>query len=276
MIVIESGPLIVFLSDFGLSDPYVGIIKGVIFAINPSARVIDLTHTMAPQNFRQAAFILTYSFEMFPAGTIFLSVVDPSVGSKRAGLIIRCMDRFLVGPDNGTFGPIIKKNPHGTFIGIDPEHIIERSAKAGYRPGSSRTFHARDIFAPAAALLSLGTEVELLGQPHLKPASFSFPEPAIRGRTLKGRIIYFDHFGNAVTNIPSALLNQVSSGSDTTPILSLKGRGIEIPFLATYSMAQKGEPLFLINSFDLVEIAVNCGNAGKALGLNLDDRVTVG
>jgi S-adenosylmethionine hydrolase len=174
------------------------------------------------------------------------------------------------------FGPLIKRDPHGSCIRIKPEYIIEQSERVGYRPGSSRTFHARDIFAPAAALLSLGLRPETIGNLCPKPAFFSFPEPERKGRSLEGQIIYFDHFGNAVTNIPSGLLSQVPCGSDTAPVLSLGGRDINIPFLATYSMAQKGQPLFLVNSFNLVEIAVSCGSARKALGLNLDDKIFIG
>ena len=264
---------IVFLSDFGLSDPYAGIVKGVILSINQTARIIDLTHAVPHQNIRQAAFILYFSFVEFPPGTIFLSVVDPGVGSKRAGLIVKSRNRFLVGPDNGLFGPIIQQDPDASCLKIISEKITAKARKTGWKAKTSRTFHARDIFAPAAALLSLGTRPEDIGTPHPQPVALSFPEPEVKNATIKGQVIYFDHFGNAVTNIPSRLLAELNGPAPA--VLAIENRKIKVPFRSTYSLAQENEPFFLINSFDLVEIAVNCGDARKALELKTGDKLVI-
>ncbi len=263
--------MIAFLSDFGLSDPYVGIVKGVIVSINQAARIIDLSHEISPQNIRQAAFILHFSFREFPPGTIFLSVVDPGVGSNRAGLIVKSRNRFLVGPDNGLFGPIIRKDPKVQCLKIIPEKVSRLTEERGWQRKISRTFHARDIFAPTAALLSLGTSPGDLGSPHTSPEPLSFPEPEVKNGTVRGQIIYFDRFGNAVTNIPSRLLDETSGHG--TPVLFIESRNLSLPFHPTYSMAEKNAPFFLVNSFDLVEIAVNCGDARKDLRLRTGDKL---
>ncbi len=264
--------LIVFLSDFGLIDPYAAIVKGVIYSINPSARVIDLSHEVSPQDINQGAFILYFSLGEFPEGTIFLCVVDPGVGSNRAGLIVKSGNKLLVGPDNGLFGPVIQRE-NTTCLKISPEIVTEKAKEKGWKTKSSRTFHGRDIFAPTAALLSLGSRPEDLGSIHPSPITFSFPEPELKNGTIRGEIVYFDHFGNAVTNIPSAMLEGLNDCRNQ--LLFLENRNVSVPFRATYSLAKEHEAFFLVNSFNLVEIAVNCGNARNSLGLKIGDRLLI-
>jgi len=264
---------IVFLSDFGLHDPYVGIVKGVIHAINPSATIIDLTHAIEPQNIKHGAFILNFSYMDFPRGAIFLSVIDPGVGGQRAGLILECSQGYFVGPDNGLFGPIIKDNQDAICFKIDPSLVKKEAEKIGYLPRSSHTFHARDIFAPVAALLNLDIKPDSLGSVHEDPVLFSFPVAEIKNNAINGQVIYIDHFGNAITNIPYNLLIKLGCPLEALR-LSIKP-GIYIPFAKTYSFVGKQQPLFLPNSFGLIEIALNCGSAEKHLNLNIDTKVTL-
>jgi len=270
---------IVFLSDFGLSDPYVGIVKGVIYSINPEADVIDLTHEINPQDVRQAAFILKWSQQHFPPGTIFLAVVDPGVGSSRPGIVAVYRQRLFVGPDNGIFGLFTakKEKKYCSCFCLRQERIFKLCLKHGFRPGSSTTFHARDIFGPAAALLNLGFRPEDLGEPHDNPVSFSFPEAEVtRDGCIRGQILYFDRFGNAVTNISAGMLQKISCPGSSSPCLLVQDRDIScIPFLETYSQASDNQPFFLIDSFELVEIAVNCGSARNTLGLEVGNKVVV-
>jgi len=268
-------PLIAFLSDFGISDPYVAMVKGVIFTLNPHARVIDITHAISSQDVRQAAFVLKYSMDVFPSGTIFLSVVDPGVGSSRAGIIVQDNGRLFVGPDNGIFSAVLDNGRYVPCIAIDNTVISGLAGSAGYTPEMSMTFHARDVFGPAAAMLSLGTRPGSLGTPLQKPVILRFPEPEIVRQEILGCIVYFDHFGNAITNIPASLLDDLHCRPGEYHVMLTDRSHEPIPFVSTYSQAAPGQLRFLVNSFNLLEIAVNCGSARHKLGLELDEGVRV-
>jgi len=152
-----SPPLIVLMTDFGTSDPYVGIMKGVIETMAPQSRIIDLTHAIEPQNILQASFLLSACFRDFPEGTIFVCVVDPGVGTARLPVLAHAFHAFFIGPDNGLFG----------FLNEDPDrNILHLTQKRFFRPSISPTFHGRDIFAPVKSM------AEALGQ-----AATQAPQP---------------------------------------------------------------------------------------------------
>lgn len=194
--------IITLLTDFGLKDPYAGVMKGIILAMNPSVAVVDITHEVEPQDVVEAAFLVEEYVPFFPAGTVHVCVVDPGVGSDRRALVVSSADQFFVGPDNGIFSLVMGqgfeafaiKNPACTLKDI------------------SSTFHGRDVFAPAAAHLSLGLSPLRLGPRVTDPVLLPNLQPVIEGDTLHGRVIRFDHFGNAITNISRKGVDAFASG----------------------------------------------------------------
>ncbi len=263
------------MSDFGLLDPYVAIVKGVIHALAPSVLIIDLTHEIQPQDIRHGAFILNYSYRDFPKGAIFLAVIDPGVGSQRAGLIVQCRKSLFLGPDNGLLGPIIQNHREATCFKIDPRRVRQESERLGVRLGYSHTFHARDLFGPSAALLSRGIGPKEIGKPYNEPKSFVFPEPKLSTTSIEGQIIYIDRFGNAISNIPSSLLDELICPNRERPVVITSDHGFPLPFHTTYSQVKRHAPLFLENSYGLIEIAVNRGSAQQELGIKIGDKIQI-
>jgi len=275
---VKSRPIIAFLSDFGLKDPYVGICKGIMASLNTEALVTDITHLISPQNILQAAIYLEASVPYFPKKTIFLSVVDPGVGSKRACLVIKDGSRTFVGPDNGLFSLSIDSSRKLRTYVIERDLLNELLAERGIRTGASSTFHGRDIFSPAAALLSLGIEPErfcsILTR---RPLRFNIPEPDISQKRTEGAILYFDHFGNAATNIKSSHLSLLSCLREdlVVKLCARDGKRLFIPIKKTFSMVEPEASVAYINSFGFLEIAVNMADAKKELGLFEGQRVMV-
>jgi len=256
--------VITLLTDFGLSDPYAGIMKGVISSINQEARIIDITHQIKQGAVTHAAWLIQEFYPFFPKGTIHIAVVDPGVGSKRRAILIRTGDYFFVGPDNGIFWPIIKHHEEITII-----HLTERRYFSG---NISSTFHGRDIFAPVAAHLSLGTDPMSMGSPINNPAPIDIPEIEQTGKMIRGRVIRVDHFGNIITNIHRTLLEGLSGTSQKViKIAGLKIMGIS----NTYSDVKKGELLALVGSSDFLEIAVNSGRPCDMIGITQEDIIGI-
>ena len=262
---------IAFLSDFGLKDPYVGTVKGVIATINPSAKVIDITHGIPAQDITAAALMLEGACGYFPKGTIFLAVVDPGVGSDRRGIVLTLDSYIFVVPDNGLVTRLLKDRRLSDISC----HYIEK--KEYFLSEISSTFHARDIFAPVAAHLSLGTAPEELGPSCHNPVVLDWPEPVTGHDVIRGAIIYIDTFGNLVTNIPSSYLIQGKGMGPTARYARIAGNDkIIIPIARTYSDVEPGRPLCLAGSFGLVEIAVNQGSASEQLRAETGDMVELG
>jgi len=188
---------ITLLTDFGLKDPYVGIMKGVILSINPDAAIVDITHDIMPQNIEEAAFLIEEYHRFFPPGTIHMAVIDPTVGSGRKPIIVSKHNNVFIGPDNGLF----------TFILDDAEVYLLENTDFMLREVSS-TFHGRDIFAPAAAHASTGFHPSAFGRTISDPVRLCNLLPAVEGHSLKGKIVRFDRFGNAITNIKVDFLKE--------------------------------------------------------------------
>jgi len=249
----NKSPLVVILTDFGSRSPFPGIMKGVMLAINPELKFVDLSNDITPYNVIEALFILKHSLYYFPDGSIFLVVVDPGVGSERKGLIVKTKKHIFVAPDNGVLSFIFDTNPEIWEITYKPERL-------------SNTFHGRDIFAPVAAKLSLGVAPRTLGKRYYNPVRIKIPEPEIKKDKILGRVIFIDNFGNCTTNIGKKHLPGIPRA------LIIKNQRIE-KFVTSYSEAKKGEPVMITNSFGFLEIAINQGNASKTLGIEVGDEV---
>jgi S-adenosyl-L-methionine hydrolase (adenosine-forming) len=254
--------IITLTSDFGLSDPYVAMMKGVILSINPSAVLVDLTHMIKAGSVSQAAALVRETFVYYPMGTVHLAVVDPGVGSSRRPLAVLAKGHFFVGPDNGVFWPVIEGDSGSSLV-----HLQDRRF---FLPAVSRTFHGREIFAPVAAHLSLGVALESLGTRIEDPVQLLLPGPHVSGDILSGQIVRVDNFGNLVTNIPSRELGRfLGSRRPRIEVGKLEIQRIS----GTYADGEEGEPLALINSSDVLEIAVNLGRASEYIGVRAGDII---
>ena len=251
---------VTLLTDFGLQDVYVGVIKGAIAQINPRLRVIDLTHQIPPQNVTAGRFCLMNAYPYFPPETIHIAVVDPGVGSQRRGVAIAFEEGFLVGPDNGLFSGILNLAPAIAAVELtNPQYWRT--------PKPSSTFHGRDIFAPVGAHLASGVSLQALGKEINLDSLIQLPlqecQPTDTG--MIGYIQYIDIFGNLITNISAALVE----GKNWLAVVD----DWEICRGNTYSDTELGELVALVGSHGWVEIAVNGGSAQLRLQLDWGDRV---
>jgi hypothetical protein len=263
----ENRPFITLTTDFGNKDPFVGIMKGVIVSINPSVTIFDVTHNISPQNVLEAAFTLEMSYASFPHKTIHVAVVDPGVGSVRRPLLVATDYHYFIGPDNGVFSRIYRLAESLTVIHITAEHY--------FLPQRSSTFHGRDIFAPAAAWMSKGIDIERFGGPITDYVTLQEPELiSSSNNVVEGEVIYIDRFGNLMTNIPGQKIN-VSDNSEPHDGLKVVVKDREVPLKKYYSEAGEKELCSLVNSFGYIELFVNCGNASSDFGINVGEKVEV-
>lgn len=254
--------LITLLTDFGLADPFVGIMKGVIARVDPRLRVIDLTHGIPAHDVRRGAMALAECIPHVPRGTVHLAVVDPGVGSTRRPVAVRFPGGFLVGPDNGLLSLALARQPALEAV------VIDRPAFWHVNP-PSRTFHGRDIFAPVAAHLARGTKMAKLGTA-IDPTSLQqLPLPEIRqlDDRIFGEIVAIDRFGNLVTNVPENPLQGCE--------WSVTVAGIEVAGEKAYADVPVGTPVALIGSHGCVEVAVNQGRAVDRFAVGPGEPVTV-
>jgi S-adenosylmethionine hydrolase len=250
---------IALLSDFGTKDWFVASMKGVILSINPRAVIVDINHDIPAGDIAAGAFNLLACQALFPAGTVFVSVVDPGVGSCRAAIGIRAGSRYFIGPDNGLFSMITDNYYKSEVRSLENTRYFQKEV--------SSTFHGRDLFAPVGAHLSRGIPFEKLG-PKMKsivPLS-TIPAAFAVKKNIVGSVIYIDRFGNAITNISSSLANQAGR-------IRVKGR--VIPLCSCYSDVGQGKPVAVIGSCGFVEISVNKGNAAQKMRLKIGDTVIV-
>jgi S-adenosyl-L-methionine hydrolase (adenosine-forming) len=248
--------MLTLLSDFGLSDVYVGVMKGVIAQINPTLTVVDLTHQISPQDIAAGRFCLMSAYLYFPKGTVHVAVVDPGVGGKRRAIAVQIPQGFLVGPDNGLFSGILDQSWAIAAVELtNPDYW--------YTSMPSNTFHGRDIFAPVGAYLASGFGLEQLGQ-EIDPATLvKLPIPSVRqtDEGVVGCIQYCDRFGNLVTNIPADIV--------LGKTWSIQVAGHTIKGCQTYGDFPTGSLVALIGSHGWVEIAVNGGSAQLRLQINV-------
>ena len=250
--------LIALLTDFGLKDPYVGIMKGVIAGINPKATIIDITHQIRPQDVLGAALVLASAYPYFPKGTVFCSVVDPGVGGERRIIALETETHRFIAPDNGLLTLVCEREQVLKSVWVEEKKYFLKKV--------SPTFHGRDIFAPVAAYLAKEHELDKLGPKVREITKLPWPVPQVQADTLKGEIIYIDHFGNAISNVDAELLKSTFADDLSNIRVEFKGRLIQ-GISTYYAQAQRGQPIALIGSAGFLEIALREGSAEKALGL---------
>ena len=258
---------IALLTDFGIQSPYVGILKGVIYGINPEANIIDLCHDITPYGVTEAAFLLETSYRYLPMRTIFLVVVDPGVGSARKAIASTGDRGVYVAPDNGVLTQVMASDSLNVFYELSAEH---------YRlePVSS-TFHGRDIFAPAAAYLSNGIDMTSFGEVVEKPVQLQLPRPKAEGSSLVGQVLYIDRFGNLVTNINRPTLQNVLEKYGLRGFLASVGSTNLEQHIEHYGQIQPGALASIFGSFNHLEIVVREGSAAQTLGASIGTPVAV-
>jgi S-adenosylmethionine hydrolase len=259
---------ITLLTDFGLADAYVGVMKGVVASINPRALVIDICHDVAPQDIREAAFLLASSFGYFPPGAIHVAVVDPTVGGERRAICAQAGGRFFVGPDNGVLSIACYR------AGRPKIYLLEN--ESFFLSPRSRTFDGRDVFAPVAARLSAGVPIEKMGRRARSMERIHLPRPAAgKGPALRGEVIHIDRFGNLITNIGPDIIHRTFLGTEPGGLV-IACAGHEIAGLSeTYADARSGVALALIGSHNFMEIALRDGAASSSLGVERGERVKI-
>ncbi|HEY1011510.1 MAG TPA: SAM-dependent chlorinase/fluorinase [Herpetosiphonaceae bacterium] len=258
-------------TDFGQFDAYVAMLKGVLLTINPASRPVDYTHEIGPQQIAQAAYLLHTGYRYFPAGTVHLVVVDPGVGSSRKALALVTPEAAFVAPDNGVLTYVWEESLERW--GRGELRLVELSDPRWWRPQVSTTFHGRDIFAPAAAHLTLGTDPAAFGPALDAPVLLPLSRPVQRADgTWEGRIIHVDHFGNCITNLTRAFLDQHAGSA--TPVISILDQRIS-HIHRTYGESEWGTVMALIGSSERLELAVRNGNAAKMLGVGVGDPLRV-
>ena len=271
---------IALLTDFGIQDSYVGVMKGVMADICPSARLIDITHHIAPQNLQQGAFTLLNSYRYFPQGTHFLVVVDPGVGSHRKAIAVKTEHYTFIAPDNGVLSYVLSELGAFKAVSLDnPEYQLSNV---------SHSFHGRDIFAPACAYLARGnTHLADFGERLDDLVSLPVPMLEKQGNTIQGEVVHIDHFGNIITSIGNLTWQDAQSLTLTTRLhipnhtMQLNANSVEVSIGNTqfnqiyksYHAVELGEAFVKLDSNGWLEIAVNHGNAAEQLNVVIGDGV---
>ena len=260
----DYGP-IVLLTDFGVTDAFVGVLKGVIARINQDYPVIDLSHGVAPQSIQQGAFVLATAYRYFPENSIFCVVVDPGVGSDRKKICIRTKNYIFVGPDNGVLWEAACQDGIVQIIQLDNDAYFLKPVSA--------TFHGRDVFAPVCAHISSGlADLSVLGPVVKHCQKYTFPEVSLKGKTHCLSILNVDRFGNITLNLKQARFDSIVKNRSF--VLTIQGHEI-IKFYATYAAAKEDE-LFLIGaSNSYVEICMKNASAHALIRPILSDVVTL-
>ncbi|MBW4541476.1 MAG: SAM-dependent chlorinase/fluorinase [Myxacorys chilensis ATA2-1-KO14] len=254
--------ILTLLTDFGLSDSYVGVMKGAIATINPTLQVIDLTHQILPQDIAMARFQLMSAYPYFPSGTVHVAVVDPGVGSSRRSIAIQCESGFLVGADNGLFSGVLGQTSAIAAVELTNPNYWRT-------PTPSNTFHGRDIFAPVGAHLASGVALGELGDAIAIDTLVQLPIPEVFSTPtgVQGVVQAIDHFGNLITTIKGQHVRDRNWSVEC----NLK----RYPGQQTYADAAPGEMIGLVGSHGWIEIAVNRGHAQAQSGLVVGSPVGV-
>jgi len=246
--------LITLTTDFGLSDHYVGAMKGVILGIAPGARMVDLSHQVTPYEIPEAAFLLAQAYPCFPKGTVHVVVVDPGVGTARRPILAEAAGQVFVAPDNGVLTMVYSREEH---------KVRAITAERYFRKPVSRTFHGRDIFAPVAAHLARGTRPAAMGKLISDYLRLDFERPVRTGKRIwTGTVLKIDHFGNVITNFRPGDMPDLATHSW---VLALGPH--RVSYLASnYAQCAPGEFFLILGSSGYYEISLSEASAARALG----------
>ncbi len=252
-------PIVTLTSDFGLSEHFVGVMKGVILNINPEVEIVDINHNVNSYDIFDAAFTLAQSYRFFPSNTIHLVVVDPGVGTARRPILARTMDYKFVAPDNGVLSLVYEREEALEVRHVTADHYFLNPV--------SNTFHGRDIFAPVVGWLSKGVEIDKFGDPITDFAKFTPPKPKqVSEQLLKGVVLKVDKFGNIITNLTPQDVPQLFA--ENPPPFKIIVNQQEITRLnLSYSMGKAQEIFAIVGSSGFLEICTNRGSAAKALNV---------
>ncbi len=258
-------PIITLTTDFGYRDGFVGTVKGVILGIAPDVQLVDLTHSISPQNILEGAMVLWRAAPFFSPGTVHLAIVDPGVGTQRRPLAARIRDQFFVGPDNGLFTLFMedaeKRGEDSIFINLNnPKYFL---------PKVSFTFHGRDIFGPIAAHLVKGVKLEALGDRIMDPVRIKMLKPEKTADGWIAHITMVDVFGNLTTDLPA---NDVIDKGKVE--FRLCGKTIH-GMVESYSIKHPGDLIALVNSENYVEVSTVNGSAAQTLNAKAGDPISV-
>ena len=271
-----AAPIVTLTTDFGTVDPYVGVMKGVILGVNPRVSIVDISHEVPPQAIKAGAFVIGTSHRYFPQGTVHVVVVDPGVGTSRRPVLLATPSANFLAPDNGILGHVLwqgfgEKDPlvlEGSQVSLPQGYRAYHINNPDYwvHPLST-TFHGRDIFAPAAAHLSLGLEARQLGPEVNHLTWLAGWQPQREGNTLMGEVVYIDHFGNLVTNVPARCMPKDGP-------ISVEIRGRRIKGLNS-SYAEGNGLLAIVGSHGNLELSLKNGSAAQRLRAQVGDPVQV-
>lgn len=256
--------IISLITDFGLQDNFVGVIKAVILKINPQVTLVDICHGIKPQNILEAAFLLRSAFSFFPKNTVHLVVVDPGVGTERRKILIKTKNYFFIAPDNGVLSLALKEEPLLKIIEITNDRYFLKPV--------SNTFHGRDIFAPVCAYVSRGEDIQKFGKTIGSFKGLELPRVKVSSQELVGEIIYIDRFGNLVSNIEKQTLEGFIKNKRFK--ICIADKTIE-KLASNYAEGSPHEPIALIDSFNYLEIALNCSRAADYLGVNIGSHLKI-
>ncbi len=247
-------PIVTLTTDFGLRDSYVAEMKAVILGLTRTVQLVDVTHEVEPQQVIEGALLLEAAAHFFPPGTIHVAVVDPGVGTARRGLVVRTAGQLFVGPDNGLFTPMFARGGWTAFELTAPEYRL---------PVVSRTFHGRDVFAPAAAHLALGVPPDRFGPAVGDPVCLPWPQPRPVAGGVAGTVIHIDRFGNLVTSIDAGHVEALAAGRGGGGTVRIAGRAL--PLVGTYADLPPGGAGALVGSRNRLEVVVRDGSAAARL-----------
>ncbi len=245
-------PVITLLSDFGLSDYFVGAVKGVMLSLNPDVAFVDISHQVPPQDIFTGAFTLSQAYSCFPQGTVHFAVVDPGVGTSRKALAATAAGHYFVAPDNGILTYIMEANEDFVAYEITADHYFRKPVSA--------TFHGRDVFAPVAAWISRKIELHQFGPVLQSPVRLQIPPlKRVRDALIQGTILAIDHFGNLITNLKPEDVSM--------PFKILAGQREITALRRTYGEGMSGEVIVVPGSAGFLEIAVKGGSAAATLNM---------
>jgi len=262
-------PLIILMTDFGEKDFYVGAIKGAIYAVNPDARIDDISNNIPKFDIDAAAYTLLKSAVEFPRETIFVIVVDPGVGTARKPIIVKTKDeKYFIAPDNGVLTRVIEEFGLAEIREISNPDVMQKEKM-------SSTFHGRDIFGPAAAHLSRGFPMEKMGPEMHDYIRLTRTPAKITGNTIVGRIVTIDDYGNTISNIPKNLFEKMGWRLGDSLAVKVGEREFTVKFVNAYGDVATGEQLGLFGSGGVFEVSINQGNMAEKRHLKSGDRIEI-